>query len=129
MRVEEQKKKGKISMNTVNLIGRLVRNPQTTYPTGEKQVAVTHYTLAVNRRGKDREETAYIRCVVFGKMAEFAESYFYKGVKVAVTGHLVTNSYKNENGNTVYTTDVVVERQEFAESRKQDSGNQAQASA
>ena len=116
-------------MNTVNLIGRLVRNPSTTYPTGEKTTSVTHYTLAVNRRGKDREETAYIRCIAFGKMSEVAESYFYKGVKVAVTGHLVTNSYKNESGATVYTTDVVVERQEFAESRKSGSGNQAQASA
>lgn len=121
--------KGKISMNTVNLIGRLVRNPSTTYPTGEKTTPVTHYTLAVNRWGKDREETAYIRCIAFGKMSEVAESYFYKGAKVAVTGHLVTGSYKNESGSTVYTTDVVVERQEFAESRKQDSDNAAQAIA
>jgi single-strand DNA-binding protein len=71
---------------------------------------------------KDKEETAYIRCVAFGKMAEFAESYFYKGIKIAVSGHLVTGSYKNETGTTVYTTDVVVEKQEFAESRKNKSG-------
>ena len=121
--------KGKISMNNVSLIGRLVRNPSTTYPTVEKTTPVTHYTLAVNRWGKDREETAYIRCIAFGKMSEVAESHFYKGAKIAVTGHLITGSYKNESGMTVYTTDVVVERQEFAESRKSCSSNQAQAIA
>lgn len=108
-------------MNSVNLIGRLVREPQTSFPKDETGVPVTHYTLAVNRWVKDKdEETAYIRCVAFGKASEFAESYFYKGCKVAVSGHLVTGRYENKDGVTVYTTDVVVERQEFACGRPED---------
>ena len=109
-------------MNTVSLIGRLVRNPETTFPEKEGDMAVSHYTLAVNRFSKKKEETAFIRCVCFGRMAEIAESYYYKGAKVAVTGHLVTGEYTNKDGYRVYTTEVIVERQEFAESiPKQDT--------
>lgn len=110
-------------MNKVHLTGRLTHAPKTVYPTDEKPIPVTHYTLAVNRYVKGKEETAYIRCIAFGRMSEFAESYFYKGVKVAVTGHIVTGSYKDREGRKVYTTDVVIEGQEFAESRK-DAVNQ-----
>lgn len=106
-------------MNIVNLMGRLVKDPETKYPEKENQIPVTHYTLAVNRWIKGKMETAYIRCVAFGKMSEFAESYFYKGVKVAVTGYIVTGSYDDKDGKKVYTTDVVIEKQEFAEGRKQ----------
>ena len=105
-------------MNTVNLIGRLVQTPQAKYPVNEDEVAVSHYVLAVNSFAKNKTETAYIRCVVFGRLAEIAESYFYKGVKVAVSGRIVTGSYEDSSGRKVYTTEVIVEKQEFAESRK-----------
>lgn len=105
-------------MNTVNLIGRLVRDPDTKYPQTDQQLAVTHYTLAVNRWVKNKNEVDFIRCVAFGKAAEFAESYFYKGVKVALSGRIATGSYEDKDGKKIYTTEVVVENQEFAESRK-----------
>lgn len=104
-------------MNTVNLIGRLTETPQTKYPINENEVAVTHYTLAVNTWAKNKKETAYIRCTAFGKLAEIAEIYLYKGVKVAVSGRIKTGSYEKD-GQKVYTTEVIIERQEFAESRK-----------
>uniref|UniRef100_UPI0040578F8C single-stranded DNA-binding protein n=1 Tax=Agathobacter sp. TaxID=2021311 RepID=UPI0040578F8C len=104
-------------MNTVNLMGRLVETPQTKYPANEKEVAVTHYTLAVNTWAKDKMETAYIRCTAFGRLAEIAETYFYKGVKVAVSGRIKTGSYEKD-GQKIYTTEVIIEKQEFAESRK-----------
>ena len=110
-------------MNTVNLMGRLVRTPDTKYPEKEGDVAVTHYTLAVNHSAGGKESTAFVRCVCFGKLAEFAESYFYKGIKVVVTGRITTGSYTNKDGQKVYTTDVIVERQEFAEKK---SNNVAQ---
>ena len=108
-------------MNTVNLMGRLVRTPETRYPVNEGDVAVTHYTLAVNHRAGGKDSVAFVRCVCFGKLAEFAESYFYKGIKVVVTGRISTGSYTNKDGIKVYTTDVIVERQEFAEKKSQDS--------
>lgn len=104
-------------MNTVHLIGRLVRNPETRYPVSEEQTAVCHYTLAVNQYSKTHPSVAYIRCTAFAKNAEFAESYFYQGLKVAVSGRIATGSYKDKSGRTVYTTEVIVERQEFAESK------------
>lgn len=105
-------------MNTVNLIGRLVETPQTKYPANENETAVTHYTLAVNSWARNKTETAYIRCTAFGRLAEVAESYFYKGVKVAVSGRIRTSSYENASGQKVYATEVIIEKQEFAESRK-----------
>ncbi len=103
-------------MNTVHLIGRLVRNPQTRYPVSEEDTAVSHYVLAVNDYSR-KNSVAYIRCTAFGKYAEFAENYFYKGLKVAVSGRLVTGSYKDKTDRNVYTTEVIVEKQEFAETR------------
>lgn len=104
-------------MNNVTLMGRLVKAPSTKFPEKEDDIAVSNFTLAVNERVGNREETAFIRCVCFGKMAEFAESYFYKGLKIVVSGRLVTGSYVNKDGHKVYTTDVVVSRQEFAEKK------------
>jgi single-strand DNA-binding protein len=106
-------------MNKVILMGRLTRDPEVRYSQGESQMAVARYTLAVNRRyTKDGEQQAdFISCVAFGKMAETAEKYFKQGTKLVVTGRIQTGSYTNKEGNKVYTTDVVVEDQEFAESK------------
>lgn len=108
-------------MNKVILTGRLTRNPETRYSHGEKQTAVTRYTLAVDRRFKrDGEpEADFLNCVCFGKSAEFAEKYFRKRMKVAITGHIQTGSYTNKDGVKVYTTDIFVEEQEFCESKKE----------
>lgn len=116
-------------MNKVHLIGRLTRAPQTTYPTEKKPVPVTTYTLAVNSYKKDKVETAYVQCVAFGKMSEFAEIYFYKGIKIAVTGHISTGRFKNREGRTVFTTNVVIETQEFAESPRNTVNQKAQKQA
>lgn len=107
-------------MNKVILIGRLTRDPEVRYSQAENPMAIARYTLAVDRRFKrEGEATAdFLSCVAFGKPAEFAEKYFRQGVKLVVTGHLQTGSYVNKDGIKVYTTDVVVEDQEFAESKK-----------
>lgn len=103
-------------MNKVILIGRLTRDPEVSYSNAGN--AVAKYTLAVDRISKNTDQTAdFIRCVAFNKTAEFAESYLYKGIKIAVTGHIQTGSYTGREGQTVYTTDVVVESQEFCQSK------------
>ncbi len=106
-------------MNKVILMGRLTRDPDIRYSAGENGMQVARYTLAVDRRFRRQEgqQADFISCVVFGKGAEFAEKYLHKGVKIAVTGRIQTGSYTNREGVKVYTTDVVVEEQEFAESR------------
>ena len=106
-------------MNKVILMGRLTRDPEVRYSQGENASAVARYTLAVDRRFKrDGEQSAdFINCVAFGRTAEFAERYLRQGVKIAVTGRIQTGSYTNRDGVTVYTTDIVVEEQEFAESK------------
>lgn len=106
-------------MNKVILMGRLTRDPEVRYSTGANgNMAIARYTLAVDRRIKTEEQTAdFISCVAFGKAGEFAEKYLRKGTKVAVTGRIQTGSYKNKDGATIYTTDIVVEEQEFAESK------------
>ena len=106
-------------MNFVALIGRLTRDPEIRYSQGENPMAIARYTLAVDRRfKKDGEATAdFINCVAFGKLGEFAEKYLHKGVKIAVSGRIQTGSYTNKDGQKVYTTDVVVEEQEFCESK------------
>ena len=102
--------------------------PEISYSQGENATCVARYRLAVNRRfNKDGEQQAdFINCIAFGKLGEFAEKYLHKGVKIAVTGRIQTGSYKNKDGNTVYTTDVVVEEHEFCESKSQ-SNSQPQA--
>ena len=106
-------------MNKVILMGRLTRDPEVRYSQGDSATAVARYPLAVDRRFKrDGEASAdFINCVVFGKSAEFAERYFRQGLKVVVSGRIQTGSYTNRDGVKVYTTDVVVEDQEFAESK------------
>lgn len=106
-------------MNKVVLIGRLTRDPEVRYTQGENPIAIARYTLAVERRfHRDGEASAdFISCVSFGRTAEFAEKYFRQGLKIAVTGRIQTGSYTNRDGQKVYTTEVVVEEQEFAESK------------
>lgn len=106
-------------MNKVILMGRLTRDPEVRYSQGENSLAIARYTLAVDRRFKrDGEASAdFISCVVFGKSAEFSERYFRQGLRVVVSGRIQTGSYTNKEGVKVYTTEVVVEEQEFAESK------------
>ena len=108
-------------MNKVILMGRLTRDPEISYSGGDNSSAYARYTLAVDRRfrrGNDGEQTAdFIRCVAFGRQAEFAERYLRQGIKIAITGRIQTGTYTNRDGQRIYTTDVVVEEQEFAESK------------
>ena len=108
-------------MNKVIEIGRLTKDPDIRYSQGANTTCVARYTLAVDRKFKQEgQPTAdFINCIAFGKLGEFAEKYLHKGVKIVVTGRIQTGSYKNKDGNTVYTTDVVVEEQEFCESKSQ----------
>lgn len=102
-------------MNQIILIGRLTRDPDVRY---NGELAIARYTLAVDRRfNRDEQQADFIQCVAFGKNGEFAGKYFCKGIKIAITGRVQTGSYKNRDGNTVYTTDVIVESQEFVESK------------
>ena len=106
-------------MNKVVLMGRLTRNPDVRYSQGEKATCVARYTLAVNRRfRRDGEQDAdFINCVAFGRQGEFAEKYLKQGTKIVISGRIQTGSYTNRDGVKVYTTDVVVEECEFAESK------------
>ena len=116
-------------MNKVILMGRLTRDPEVRYSQAAEPLAIARYTLAVDRRFQRRdnsgnEQTAdFINCVVFGRGAEFAERYLHQGTKIVATGRIQTGSYTNKDGNRVYTTDVVVEEQEFAESKAAASEN------
>ena len=116
-------------MNKVILMGRLTRDPEVRYSQGENPLAIARYTLAVDRvRGRrDGEATAdFIQCVAFGRQAEHAEKYYHQGIKVAISGRIQTGSYTNRDGVKVYTTEVVVEDQEFAESKAASSANSAE---
>ena len=112
-------------MNKVFLAGRLTRDPEVRYTQGDKPAAIARYTLAVDRRFKrDGDANAdFINCVAFGKAAEFAEKYYKKGIKIIVSGRIQTGSYTNKDGQKVYTTDVVVEEQEFVESKSSSQNN------
>lgn len=119
-------------MNKVILMGRLTRDPEVRYSQGEQATAIARYTLAVDRRFKrdgDQQTADFIQCVAFGRAGEFAEKYFRKGTKIAVTGRIQTGSYTNKDGQRVYTTDVVVEEQEFAESKNAGGDNSGFAPA
>ena len=112
-------------MNKVISMGRLTRDPEVRYSQGEQAMAVARYTLAVDRRGRNQENSAdFIQCVAFGKAAEFAERYLHKGTKIVLTGRIQTGSYTNKDGQRVYTTDIVAEDQEFAESKTQRAATQ-----
>ena len=107
-------------LNKVVLMGRLTRNPEVRYSQGEKATCVAKYTLAVNRRfhREGEQDADFINCVAFGKQGEFAEKYLKQGTKIVISGRIQTGSYTNRDGVKVYTTDVVIEEQEFAESKK-----------
>ena len=109
-------------MNKVILMGRLTRDPDVRYSQGEGTISNARYTLAVDRNvsrnaGSDQPTADFISCVAFGKTAEFVEKYLKKGTKIAIEGRIQTGSYTNKEGQKVYTTDVVVDRHEFCESR------------
>ena len=113
-------------MNKVILMGRLTRDPEVRYSQGgENPLAIARFTLAVDRRFKrDGEATAdFINCVAFGRQAEHAERFYRQGLKVVITGRIQTGSYTNKDGVKVYTTDIVVEEQEFAESKAVSDAN------
>ena len=114
-------------MNKVVLMGRLTRDPDIRYTSGDNSLAVARFTLAVDRRrskNNNGENTAdFISCVAFGSQAEFVEKYMHKGIKIALSGRIQTGSYTNKDGNKVYTTDVVVEDLEFAESKNSSSSS------
>ncbi len=114
-------------MNKVILMGRLTRDPEVRYSQGENALAIARYTLAVDRRNTrnsgDDQTADFINCVAFGRSGEFAEKYFHKGTKLVVSGRIQTGSYTNKDGVKVYTTEVVVEDQEFAESKNASGDN------
>lgn len=109
-------------MNKVILMGRLTRDPDIKYTAGEEATCIARFTLAVDRRFK-KDEADFIGCVAFGKTGEFIEKYVKKGTKLAITGRIQTGSYEKD-GQKIYTTDVVVEEAEFAESKKAESGEE-----
>lgn len=115
--------RGGKQMNKVILIGRATRDTEARYTSGENSMCIARYTLAVDRKFKrDGDQSAdFIPCVAFGKAGEFAEKYIKKGTKIAVSGRIQTGSYTNKDGVKVYTTEVVVEEQEFAESKSSGS--------
>ena len=119
-------------MNKVILMGRLTKDPEIRYSQGgsHESIAIARYTLAVDRMSKkEGEQTAdFIGCVAFGKAAEFAEKYLFKGMRMLISGRIHTGSYTNNNGQKVYTTDVIVEEQEFAEKKSGSSTEESSGS-
>lgn len=113
-------------MNKVIIMGRLTRDPEVRYSQGERAMAIARYNLAVDRKkrkGQDNEQTAdFINCIAFDRAGEFAEKYFRQGMRVLVSGRIQTGSYTNKDGVKVYTTDIVVEDQEFADGKNTSSG-------
>ena len=119
-------------MNKAVLMGRLIRDPDVRYTNGSSPLCIARYTLAVDRRfRKENEATAdFVPCVAFGKMGEFAEKYFHQGMRVIVSGRIQTGSYTDRDGKKIYTTEVVIEEQEFAESKSAShSGNPERSAA
>lgn len=119
-------------MNKVILMGRLTRDPEIRYANNENNTCIANYTLAIDRRFKrqgDEQTADFIRCVAMGKNGEFAEKYLHQGTKIVVEGRIQTGSYTNKDGNKVYTTDVVIESHEFAESKAASGQNGNQSSS
>ena len=114
-------------MNRVSLTGRLVKDPDIRYTTGEKATCVARFTIAAERRFKmaGQPTADFITCVAFGKTGEFIDKYFTKGMKADIGGRIQTGSYVDKNGDKKYTTDVVVEELEFGESKKNQGNNEA----
>jgi len=114
-------------MNKVILMGRLTRDPEVRYSQGERSMAIARYTLAVDRRGRRNQEGSeqtadFIPCVAFDRAGEFAEKYFRQGMRVLISGRIQTGSYTNRDGQKVYTTEVIIEDQEFADSKNAAGG-------
>lgn len=122
-------------MNKVELVGRIVRDPEVRYSTGENATAIARFSVAVQRKFKNAEgnyEADFPSCTAFGKTAEFVEKWFHRGDMIGLTGHIQTGSYTNQKGDKVYTTDVMVDEVEFVGSKgtsNQSTGNQGEASA
>ena len=119
-------------MNKVILMGRLTRDAEVRYSQGENSTAIARFSLAVDRRFRrdgDEQTADFIRCVAFGRSGEFAEKYFHQGTKIVAEGRIQTGSYQDKDGKTVYTTEVVVENQEFAESKAASDNNAGFAQA
>ena len=116
-------------MNRVILMGRLTRDPDITFANNDEKTCIARYTLAVDRRyvKEGGQETDFIPCVCFGKSAEWADRYLHKGIKMVITGRIQTGSYTNKDGIKVYTTDIMVEDQEFAESKSSSQERQEDA--
>ena len=117
-------------MNRVILMGRLTRDPEVRYSSGEKSMAIARYTLAVDRgfkRGGDSNEQAadFIPCIAFDKAGEFAEKYFRQGMRVLISGRIQTGSYTNKEGQKVYTTEVIIDTKEFADSKGESTGGRS----
>ena len=115
-------------MNRVILMGRLTRDPEVRYSQGERSMAIARYTLAVDRRGRRGQEGSeqnadFIPCVAFDRAGEFAEKYFRQGMRVLISGRIQTGSYTNKDGQRVYTTEVIIEDQEFADSKNSSGGD------
>ena len=118
-------------MNKVSITGRMVKDPEVRYAQNEKATAIARFTLAVNRKHKQEGQpnADFINCVAFGHDAEFIEKYFRKGMKAEVSGRIQTGSYKNKDGQTVYTTDVMVEEIDFGESKQNSNSAPAATTA
>lgn len=119
-------------MNKVVLMGRLTRDPECRYSQGQNPTCIARYTLAVDRRrakNSEGQQADFISCVAFGKAGELAEKYCHKGTKLTVSGRIQTGSYTNKDGQKIYTTDVVVDEQEFAESKKTQNSQDGQTAA
>ena len=114
-------------MNRAILMGRLTRDPEVRYSSGERSMAIARYTLAVDRgfkRADSSEQNAdFIPCVAFDKAGEFAERYFRQGMRVLISGRIQTGSYTNKEGQKVYTTEVIIDTQEFADSKGASDGS------
>ena len=115
-------------MNKVSLVGRLTRDPEIRYSQGESAMCIASFSVAVDRRFKRQgeQEADFISCKAFGKTAEFIQNFFFKGMKIGLTGRIQTGSYTNREGQKVYTTDVVAEEVEFVESKNSQQGGQQQ---
>lgn len=117
-------------MNKVELVGRIVRDPEVRYSTGENATAIARFSVAVQRKFKNAEgkyEADFPNCTAFGKTAEFVEKWFHRGDMIGLTGHIQTGSYTNQKGDKVYTTDVMVDEVEFVGSKSTDNQGEAPA--
>lgn len=116
-------------MNFVGIVGRMVADPEIRYTQGDNSMCIASFTVAIDRRSRNAEQTAdFPNCVAFGKTAEFIEKYFHKGMRIGGTGRIQTRTYENREGRKVYVTEIVLEQVEFVES-KQQSGQQNKQTA